>query len=66
MTCRFLHRWSGWTTEYEETPDGWMAVYQIRARACRRPGCRMIEEIPRSVSLSPEVLRLNWYYRETS
>ncbi|MGW2169170.1 hypothetical protein ACWC1C_01405 [Streptomyces sp. NPDC001705] len=61
MTCRW-HRWGPWVTEFEECPDGEMAVYEWRTRHCKR--CNMLEESPRQVSATPIVLRLNFYYRE--
>jgi hypothetical protein len=57
VTCRIFHRWSEWSTEYEECPDGEMGVYEYRSRRCKRRGCYMIEEDFRCVSLSPEVVR---------
>jgi hypothetical protein len=57
MTCRIFHRWSKWTTEYEELPGGWMGVYRVRTRECRRKRCDYFEEVIRCVSSSPEVVR---------
>jgi hypothetical protein len=54
-----FHRWSAWESEWEECPDGWMAVYEIRVRHCTRKHCDWTEEEPRCVSLSPVVLRLH-------
>lgn len=57
VPCFFRHRWSDWESEFEECPDGWMGVYEIRTRECTRPRCDMIEEASRCVSSSPEVVR---------
>lgn len=57
MTCFFRHRWSDWEIEFEECPDGEMAVFEWRTRKCLRKRCDMYEEEPRCVSLSPEVVR---------
>lgn len=52
MTCRWFHRWSEWASEFEERPDGWPGVYEIRTRECVREGCGMFEEVTRCVSSS--------------
>jgi len=57
MTCVWFHRWGRWTSEFEENPDGWMGTWEIRVRHCQRKRCDMFEEVPRCVSLSPEVAR---------
>lgn len=57
MTCRIFHRWSRWATDFEEAPDGEMAVYEWRTRHCKRKRCDMIEEVPRCVSWSPGLVR---------
>jgi hypothetical protein len=54
VTCRW-HRWGPWVIEYEECPGGEMSVWRWRTRRCKR--CDMIEEVPKCVSLSPEVVR---------
>jgi hypothetical protein len=61
-----FHRWSAWTSEFEECPDGWMGVYEIRTRECTRKHCDMIEELSRCVSSTPAVIRLNYHYREAT
>lgn len=66
MKWPHFHRWSDWETEFEECPDGWMGVYEIRVRYCKNQRCDMVEEDPRCVSASPVVLRLNHHYREAS
>lgn len=55
MTCR-IHWWGKWETTFEEAPDGAMTVREWRTRYCRRKRCDMIEEVPRCVSLSREVV----------
>jgi hypothetical protein len=57
VTCRIFHRWSEWTTEFEECPDGDMGVWGISTRQCKRRGCDYFEEVTRCVSLSPVVAR---------
>jgi hypothetical protein len=59
MTCRWFHRWSVWQVEFEECPDDWTGVYEIRYRQCKRKRCDMIEEIPRCVSANQTVLHLH-------
>jgi hypothetical protein len=57
VSCLFFHRWSGWSSEFEEMPDGWPGVWEIRSRHCKRKRCDMFEEVTRCVSSSPEVAR---------
>lgn len=56
MSCRW-HRWGPWVIDFEECPDGEMSVWEWRTRHCKRPNCNWYEEVPRCVSLSPEVVR---------
>jgi hypothetical protein len=63
MTWPHFHRWSEWETEFEECPDDWMGVYEIRVRECTRKRCDMIEEIPRLVSANQIVLHLHEQWR---
>lgn len=65
MTWPHFHRWGPWATTYEEAPGGDMTVWEWRTRDCKRPNCRMYEEIPTRVSLTANVLRLNYHYRES-
>jgi len=53
--CRWFHRWSEWTYEYEEMPDGATGTWEFRTRRCTRKRCDMIEEGSRCVSSSREV-----------
>ena len=64
--CFFRHRWSEWQTDFEEAPEGEMAVFEWRTRECKRKGCGEIEEEPRRVSDTLVVLRMGEYYREAS
>jgi hypothetical protein len=66
MRWPHFHRWSAWESEFEECPDGWMGVYEIRTRECTRKHCDMFEEDPVCVSASAAVLRLNLLYQEES
>jgi hypothetical protein len=66
VTWPHIHRWSEWASEWEECPDGWMGVYEIRTRKCKRGHCDVLEEDPRLVSASPVVLRLNHQYGEAT
>lgn len=50
--CRWFHRWSRWTYEYEEMPDGARGTWEIRKRRCVRRRCDYIEEGYRCVSSS--------------
>jgi hypothetical protein len=53
--CRWFHRWSEWTYEYEEMPDDvGEGTFELRRRHCTRKRCDMIEEGYRCVSSSPE------------
>ena len=64
MTWPHFHRWGPWSTSFEEAPGGDMTVWEWRTRECKRASCDMYEEIPRRVSLTANVLRLNYRYRE--
>lgn len=64
MTCRIFHRWSEWTSEWEECPDGDMGVWEIRTRECRRRNCDYFEELTHYASPTLAVMRLGRYYGE--
>jgi len=55
MTCRFFHRWTRWTVEFEECPDGWMGVWEYRSRECKRKRCDMVEEVAKGCVSSSAV-----------
>ena len=65
MICRIFHRWSEWTSEFEECPDDDMGVWEIRTRECKRPRCDQFEELTRCASASQVVRRVGQYYSES-
>jgi hypothetical protein len=66
MTWPHIHRWGRWSTSFEEAPGGDMTVWEWRTRECKRPNCRMYEEIPTRVSLTAPILTALREYREAS